>query len=182
MPDTPSHGVAHGQAMHVTPQSPTPQRGRGNAVVRRWVLARDNGAGTAQEGSAWRSFGGLGLWFLRLAFDVPGTLTGFRRWLLTVAPVAPGVRAKVQIAADRSATGELAAGEKKREALIRLYELCGQAGDPRYGDRAKAAELAGEIADRIGYHPGTARRELAKYLATQAITGAQEATDTEAVA
>jgi hypothetical protein len=27
--------------------------------------------------------------------------------------------------------------------------------------------MAGEIAGRIGYHPGTARRELAHYLATR---------------
>ena len=38
--------------------------------------------------------------------------------------------------------------------LIRLYEQCGQTGDPRYGNRAKAAALAGELAGRIGYHPG----------------------------
>jgi hypothetical protein len=197
------------------------------AVVRRWVLSRDNGAGTAQEGSAWRSFGSLGLWGLRLIFDVPGTLAGFRRWILTVAPVAPGTRAGAQLAvgdlraqlpggsqaegaadqpAGRSApdagaqherpghgappaqggrpSGELARGEKKREALIRLYERCGETGDLRYGDRAKAAELAAEIAGRIGYHPGTARRELARYLATQSQStpGSQPATDAKAVA
>jgi hypothetical protein len=141
---------------------------------------------------------------------VRGTVTGFRHWVLAVAPVAPGTRAIAPSAAgelpalpagdDKSDGGSvrraepssaipvarpdpegqsglprrdaladqgLAAGEKKRAALIRLYERCGEAGDPRYGDRAKAAALAGEIAGRIGYHPGTARRELAKYLATQ---------------
>ena len=180
------------------------------AVVRRWVLARDNAAGEAQQGSAWRSFGGLGLWGLRLVFDLPGTLAGFRRWLLAAAPVAPGIRAGAQLATadprelpagdgqagqpagalrdvgpaalSASPNGELARGEKKREALIRLYERCGETGDPRYGDRAKAAELAGEIAGRIGYHPGTARRELARYLATQPSPSSQPATDAEAVA
>ena len=58
-------------------------------------------------------------------------------------------------------------GEKKRDALIRLYEERGQAGDPRYGDRAKTAELARDIALEIGYHAGTARRELARYVAAQ---------------
>ena len=184
-------------------------------VVRRWVLSGDHRAGVAQEGSAWRSLSSLGLWGLRLIFDVPGTLAGFRRWILAVAPVAPGTRAGPQLAAgdlrpllahsdgrqaggttnqpaERGAagngaqpgppghgepfssaecpSGELDRGEKKREALIRLYERCGETGDPRYGDRAKTAELAGEIAGRIGYHPGTARRELAKYLATQSQT------------
>jgi hypothetical protein len=66
------------------------------------------------------------------------------------------------------APSDLVPGEKKREALIRLYEQCGELRDPRYGNRAKAAQLASEIAGRIGYHPGTARRELAKYLAGRA--------------
>lgn len=165
------------------------------AVVRRWVQANDPSAKIAQEGSAWRAFGGLALWALRLIFDAPGTVAGFRRWVLLVAPVAPGLRAKtskpdqnvndpepVNPAAPRELQGQLegergvlshdqlAPGEKKREALIRLYERCGETGDPRYGNRAKAAGLAGEIAGRIGYHPGTARRELVKYLAAQSPT------------
>jgi hypothetical protein len=81
----------------------------------------------------------------------------------------------------------LAPGEKKREALIRIYERFGANGDPRYGNRSKSAAMAGEIAGRIGYHPGTARRELAKYLATQlgAVNGSQPEPprhDVEAVA
>jgi hypothetical protein len=159
------------------------------AVVRRWVLTGDPGAPIAQEGSAWRAFGGLALWTLRLIFDVPGTLSGFRRWVLMVAPVAPGVRASQPVASqpplrDVLAHDGLAPGEKKREALIRLYERCGETGDPRYGNRAKSAALAGEIAGRIGYHPGTARRELAKYLATQAgaIPSAQPETESDAEA
>jgi hypothetical protein len=136
------------------------------------------------------------MWLLRLAFDPLGTLAGLRRWILVVAPVAPGTRA-----ANAMLTGQpgarqpsghtsggvdsrrpghalvkahalpapsrpaLAPGENKREAMIRLYEQRGQEGDPRYRDPAKAARVAGEIAGQIGYHPGTARRELTKYLA-----------------
>ena len=59
------------------------------AVVRRWVQASDPAAELGEEGSAWRAFGGLALWLLRLVFDVPGTVAGFRRWVLAVAPVAP---------------------------------------------------------------------------------------------
>ncbi|MFI5068541.1 MAG: hypothetical protein ACHP9Z_31810, partial [Streptosporangiales bacterium] len=77
-------------------------------------------------------------------------------------------------------------GETKRAALIRLYEQCGQTGDPRYGNRAKAATLAAELAGRIGYHPGTARRELVRYLTTRpgTVNGSHPApeSDTEAVA
>lgn len=179
------------------------------AVVRRWVLSNDPGAQAADEGSAWRAFGGLLLWMLRLILDAPGTLAGFRHWVLAVAPVAPGTRAEDKTS-DQNAPGpgipaaqhhpgqheaprrdaapprELAPGEKKREALIRLYEQCGATGDPRYGDRSKTAALAGEIARSIGYHPGTARRELAKYLAAQSDEGAvgrpEDGTGIEAVA
>jgi hypothetical protein len=180
------------------------------AVVRRWVLASDPDVRLADDGSSWRALGGLGLWVLRFLFDLRGTIGGFRRWVLTTAPVAPGVRAvvteKVQYAApeatalltvnghrgqaqepDRESGDGLAPGEKKREALIRLYERCGADGDSRYGIRSKSAAMAGEIAGRIGYHPGTARRELAKYLATRpgSVNGSQPeppAHDVEAVA
>ena len=63
------------------------------AVVRRWAQSRDPAADLAEDSSAWRAFGGLGLWLLRLTFDLPGTVAGFRRWVLSAAPVAPGVRA-----------------------------------------------------------------------------------------
>jgi hypothetical protein len=176
------------------------------AVVRRGVLASESGpaeAGTAEPGSLWQAVGGLALWVLRLMFDVPGTLAGFRRWVLVAAPVAPGTRSPLPAvgsplalpaadgtgdeqdaeqaaaatppspppaalpAADAANAG-LAPGESKRHALIRLYEELGRSGDPRHGDRTKAAQLASEIAGRIGYHPGTARRELARYLANGA--------------
>jgi hypothetical protein len=44
--------------------------------------------------------------------------------------------------------------------------------------------MAGEIAGRIGYHPGTARRELARYLAerSRAASSPQSETDMQAVA
>ena len=88
-------------------------------------------------------------------------------------PASPPVQPEPQGQAgsplrDAAAHQRLARGETKRAALIRLYERSGETGDPRYGDRAKAAALASEIAARIGYHPGTARRELARYLAHEA--------------
>ena len=64
------------------------------AVVRRWAQSRDPAADLGEDSSAWRAFGGLGLWVLRLALDLPGTVAGFRRWVLSAAPVAPGVRAE----------------------------------------------------------------------------------------
>jgi hypothetical protein len=171
------------------------------AVVRRWAQASDPGAHLAADGSPWRAFGSLALWLLRLALDAPGTAAGFRRWVLAAAPVAPGVRAgaKPQEAErlPRDVTPRnqprdqaepptrdafsyvLAPGETKRAALIRRYEHLGQTGDPRYGDRAKTAELAGEIAAQIGYHAGTARRELAKHVASGRAAVQEPNTNTE---
>lgn len=172
------------------------------AVVRRWAQSQAPAADIGEDGSAWRALGGLGLWVLRLVLDLPGTIGGFRRWVLFVAPVAPGVRASTPL--QNASAGQLepatavespghtgrgvgvlvpldglAPGETKRAALIRLYEQCGECGDPRYGNRAKAAALAGELAGRIGYHPGTARRELVKYLATRpgAVNGSHPASN-----
>jgi hypothetical protein len=65
------------------------------------------------------------------------------------------------------------------ELLKIAYVRRGERGDPRYGNRAKTAELAGEIAAQIGYHAGTARRELAKYLASQRAAVKNPETKTE---
>lgn len=158
------------------------------AVVRRWVRASEPDSQIVKERSPWRSLGNLVLWVTRLVLDPFGTVTGFRRWVLVVVPVAPGPEAtrvignqpKALEAGDGSVPGET-----KREALIRLYEQRGRAHDPRYGNPAKVAQLAGELAAEIGYHAGTARRELARYLANgHAGTDLHETTgsDTEAVA
>jgi hypothetical protein len=192
------------------------------AVVRRWVLSSDPGLDQGQDGSAWYALGGLALWVLRLILDLPGTTSGFRRWVLAAAPVAPGIRVSgtprqaqpaltvgplaesatasdVSLAAhdlqpafeteaeqsadrhqvDPRGRPELGLGETKREALIRLYEYSGTTGDHRYGNRAKAAQLAREIAGRIGYHPGTARRELVRYLASQSEPASSSQPDNE---
>ncbi len=128
------------------------------SVVQRWVRANQPAAQMAQHGSPWRSLGNACLWMLRLAFDPFGTLRGFRRWVLDAVPTAPK-------ALPAGAGSDETPGETKREALIRLYEERGGAGDPRYGNPGKTAQLAGELAGQIGYHAGTARRELAKHVA-----------------
>ena len=116
-----------------------------------------------------------------------GDSTGTTLQNATPGPAVPAaVRASGDQPQDQASgpSDDRAPGETKRAALIRHYERCGQNGDPRYGNRAKSAALAGEIASRIGYHPGTARRELAKYLAGQsrAASGPQPEPDMQAVA
>src|SRR5215471_115416 len=64
--------------------------------VQQWLTALRHGGwviGLARDGSAWQAAGGVVLWLLRLCFDVPGTVGGFRRWVPATAPVAPGTRA-----------------------------------------------------------------------------------------
>ena len=93
--DTPSRGVAHEPATRVTRQSPTPQRGRGNAVVRAQALARHhhlNAALADETATPLALLGGLILWLLRLALAPASTLAGFRAWVLAECPVAPGRR------------------------------------------------------------------------------------------
>jgi hypothetical protein len=94
------------------------------AVVRRWVHDSDPSAQLAAEGSAWRAFGGLGFWLLRLILDVPGTVAGFRRWVLATAPVAPGMRA------DEGKTQE---AERLRAVLTDQHEPRTPAESPASG-------------------------------------------------
>ncbi len=64
-------------------------------VVRAWVLARARNQGetlTDDGPTALALVGGMTLWLLRLVLDAPGTLRGFRAWVITDCPVAPGLR------------------------------------------------------------------------------------------
>ena len=108
------------------------------AVVRRWVQASDPAAQLAQEGSAWRAFGGLALWVLRLIFDVRGTVAGFRRWVLAVAPVAPGTRAVTPPAAGELpalplATTAVTADQSAAQNRVRQSSGPARSGRPAPG-------------------------------------------------
>jgi len=92
--DTPSRDVAHGPATSGTRQSPTPQRGRGNAVVRTHHQHL-NAALADETATPLAILGGLILWLLRLALAPASTLAGFRAWVLAECPVAPARRTPV---------------------------------------------------------------------------------------
>jgi hypothetical protein len=65
-------------------------------VVRAWAIARQQQPGArlaGEEATPLAIVGGLLLWWLRLALAPVSTLAGFRRWVVTECPVAPGRRA-----------------------------------------------------------------------------------------
>jgi hypothetical protein len=65
------------------------------AVVRAWVLARQQGTGEtlAEDGPTPLALaGGVVLWLLRLALAPRSTLAGFRTWVVEDCAVAPGRR------------------------------------------------------------------------------------------
>jgi hypothetical protein len=114
-------------------------------VVRAWVLARarHQGEALADDGpTPLAAVAGLGLWLLRLSLAPRSTLTGFRSWVITDCPVAPGLRpghlAELE-AARRDADQRIAlAARQHDEALEQVTATARQAGDE--ATRARAAE------------------------------------------
>jgi hypothetical protein len=124
-------------------------------VVRAWVLARQRADGQllAEDGPTPLALaGGLALWLLRLSLAPTSTLSGFRSWVVTDCPVAPGARPEqeaeleaVRQEADRQVT--LAIGQRD-EAVERAAAEARQARED--AARAQAAEVAArEEAERI---------------------------------
>jgi hypothetical protein len=65
-------------------------------VVRAWAIARQHQLGqrlAGEEATPLAIVGGLVLWWLRLGLAPVSTLAGFRAWVVTECPVAPGRRA-----------------------------------------------------------------------------------------
>jgi hypothetical protein len=124
-------------------------------VVRAWVPARAGNSGEtlADDGPTPLALaGGLALWLLRLVLDVPGTLRGFRTWVITDCPVAPGLRpghvAQLETArreADEQIT--LATGQRD-EAVGHAAAQADQARGEAERARAAEAEVRAEL-DRV---------------------------------
>jgi hypothetical protein len=121
-------------------------------VVRAWVLARqrDDGQTLAEDGPTPLAMAGSGvLWLLRLVLDPLGTLRGFRTWVVTDCPVAPGLRpghvaqlrAVEQDADERIA---LAAGQRDQaveRAVAEARQARGEAGRARAAEAGLRAEV-----------------------------------------
>ena len=157
--DTPSRGVAHRLRTRSMRQSPTPQRGRGNAVVR----TRHQQTAAAPAGDAATPLailGGLILWLLRLTLAPVSTLAGFRAWVLEQCPVAPGRR---QAPAPGPAPSPYPAGDPRPAKTARFLSLVTE----RHGPLAQVplhriAAISTDLASHADLNPGSARAALRK--------------------
>jgi hypothetical protein len=122
------------------------------AVIRRHVLGKD-------EASAWtamaravvaavRLSGAVTLYALRFVLAPPSTAAGLRRMVLAAAPLP-------EIAGDRAEVPAIEPAPTKKAALLALYRE-----HPDYGNRAKVAKVAAELAPQVDLSAGTARAYL----------------------
>ena len=118
--------------------------------------------------------GGLVLWFLRLVLAPASTLSGFRSWVLTECPVAPGRRANSGPVAIESAEPDSTpsapapkgrttrpAATKPGTKTARFLALA----ERRYGPLAslplaKVARICADLAPQADLDPGAARTAL----------------------
>jgi hypothetical protein len=137
-------------------------------VVRAWALSRQDGNRLADEGPGLlATVGSAALWLLRLVLAPPSTLKGFRDWVVTDCPVAPG-RSPGHLA-------ELAAirqdGEQRLAIAAQRHEEA--------VDRAVAqAQEASEEAARARSAEALARSELEAQRAEASRLAAQARADT----
>jgi len=162
--DTPSRGVAHRLRTRSMRQSPTPQRGRGNGVVRAAAIARHQQLGTALAADAptpLAILGGLALWLLRLTLAPASTLTGFRAWVLDECPVAPGRRApRPALSVARPGRGRRTV-PRKATKTARFLDLVTERHGPLSSIPLDAtAQIASTLAPQAGLNPGAARTAL----------------------
>jgi hypothetical protein len=126
-------------------------------VVRARALALHLGAALAADAATPLAIlGGLLLWLLRLALAPASTLSGFRAWVLTECPVAPGHR-----------TPGLGPGPsphpRKATKTARFLDLVTE----RHGPLAsiplhRVAGISADLAPQLDLNPGAARTALRK--------------------
>lgn len=116
-------------------------------VIRAWAIARVRNLGEtlADDGLTPLAIaGGVVLWLLRLTLAPKSTLGGFRSWVVTDCPVAPGLRPGhiAELAAVRQEAGQLAAlvTAERDKAIGQAAQEVSQARDE--SARSEAAEAA----------------------------------------
>ena len=117
------------------------------AVIRAWVLARARhpGEALADDGlTPLAAVAGLALWLLRLSLAPRSTLTGFRSWVLTDCPVAPGLR-----------PGHLAQVEAARQDADQRVALAAREHDEALEQAAATARPATRRRGHAPRRPGS---------------------------
>ncbi len=149
-------------------------------VVRSWTIARHkslNNTFAEDETTPLAILGRLILFVLRLTLAPASTLTGFRAWVLTECPVAPGRRASdtppttqpQPKAATAITTGQPSAqvrqGERVGTKTARFLALV----TDRYGPLASfplpnVSRVSAELAPEVDLNPGAARTALRRHV------------------
>ena len=141
-------------------------------VVRAWPSPATSTWTTALAGDAATPLailGGLALWLLRLALAPASTVSGFRAWVLTECPVAPGRRAPRPAPPPTPARPRRGRGTVPRKATktARFLDLTAE----RHGPLAhipldRVAGISADLAPQVGLNPGAARTALRKAVLT----------------
>jgi hypothetical protein len=141
-------------------------------VVRAWAIARQQQLGhrlAGDEPTPLAMAGGLLLWWLRLAMAPVSTLTGFRAWVVTECPVAPGRRAVTgRVAAAAITAGPPAAirgrggrnsrpGSKTQRFLALAEQRHGPLAQIPPGE---VSPICTALAPQVGLNTGAARTAL----------------------
>jgi hypothetical protein len=137
-------------------------------VVRAWAIARQQQLGqrlAGDEPTPLVIVGGLLLWWLRLVLAPVSTLAGFRTWVVTECPVAPGRRGlsgRPPVPATRTGgRGEGRRGRRPGSKTQRFLALVVQ----RHGPLAQippgeVSPICTALAPQVGLNTGAARTAL----------------------
>jgi hypothetical protein len=138
-------------------------------VVRVIVRHQHPGTPAGDAATPLAVLGGLILWLLRLAVAPASTLSGFRAWVLSECPVAPGRRAPRPASPPTPARPGLGRRPDPRKATktARFLALTAE----RHGPLAaisldRIAPISADLAPHVGLHPGAARTALRKAVIT----------------
>ena len=135
------------------------------AVVRAWALARHQHLGTALAADAATPLailGGLVLWLLRLALAPASTLAGFRAWVLTECPVAPGRRAPSAPGPEPGPSPHRAKARSETKTSRFLSLVTERHGPLASIPLDRISAISAHLALAVGLNTGAARAALRK--------------------
>jgi hypothetical protein len=145
-------------------------------VVRARAIARHQATGerlAGDEVTPLAILGGLLLWLLRLALAPASTLTGFRTWVISECPVAPGRRIAAPVVPvitalpARPGQPREARGGTKTARFLAL--VCDRHGSLAAVPLRDVSPIASALAPEVGLDTGAARTALRR-----AVLAAQE--------